>query len=131
MPTLNIALEVAVFALAAGPRLAAASLPHDAAVDLYSVSFDSPSISSLGGMPVGNGRTTANVWVEASTGDLVLLLGLADALDENSNLLKLGIIRVVLEPPLNPRAAFNQTLVRELAPFPLLKTTHPSPLVSQ
>ena len=83
MPSLTIALGAAVFALAAGPPLVAASLPYDAAVDLYSVSFDSPSFSSLGAMPVGNGRTTANVWVEASTGDLVLLLGLADALDEN------------------------------------------------
>ena len=49
-----LALAGAVFAVAArgGP-----------AVDQYSVSFDTPSVSSLGSMPLGNGRTTANTWV--------------------------------------------------------------------
>jgi len=48
-------------------------------VDQYSVSFDTPSVSSLGSMPLGNGRTTANTWVDASNGDLVLLLGENDS----------------------------------------------------
>lgn len=38
--------------------------------------------------------------MEDSTGDIVLLLGLADALDENTNLLKLGRVRVHLDPPI-------------------------------
>lgn len=63
-------------------------------VDRYAVTFDSPSDTSFGAMPLGNGRTSANTWVDSSTGDVMLNIGLADALDENSNLLKLGIIRV-------------------------------------
>jgi hypothetical protein len=39
-------------------------------------------------MPVGNGRLSANVWVDDVSGDVMLNIGLADALDENSNLLK-------------------------------------------
>ena len=76
----------------------------------YSVTYDSPSASSLGAMPLGNGRASANAWVEQHTGDLVLNLGLADALDENSNLLKLGLVRVRLQPPLDTSSGFNQTL---------------------
>ena len=77
----------------------------------YAVTYDSPSASSLGAMPLGNGRTSANIWVEAATGDLMLSLGLADALDENSNLLKLGLLRVRLQPPLDIAGSrFNQTL---------------------
>lgn len=70
-------------------------------------------------MPVGNGRSSANVFVESTTGDLVLTLGLADALDENSNLLKLGIVRVRFDPPLNPSGPFNQTLVLSAATIDL------------
>jgi hypothetical protein len=51
-------------------------------------------------MPVGNGRSSANVWVDVNSGDLMLLLGLADAFDENSNLLKLGRVRIRFDPPL-------------------------------
>lgn len=66
-------------------------------------------------MPVGNGRTSANVWVDAATGDVVLNLGLADAFDENSNLLKLGLVRITLDPPLLP-----PTLASALPPSPTL-----------
>jgi len=41
--------------------------------------------------------------------------GLADALDENSNLLKLGVVRVRLDPPLDTTTGFNQTLVLSTA----------------
>ena len=81
------------------------------AVDRYAVTFDTPSESSLGAMPIGNGRTAANVWVDSATGDIKLLLALADALDENSNLLKLGTVLIRLDPPLDVGAGFNQTLV--------------------
>ena len=110
----------AILALAA---IASAAAGRGPAVDQYGVVFGSPSGSSLGAMPLGNGRTSANVWVEASTGDLVLLLGLADALDENSNLLKLGIVRVRLEPRLDTATDFNQTLVR-LRPMPVRSMRH-------
>lgn len=80
-------------------------------VDQFAVSYLTPSESSLGAMPVGNGRTSVNVWADQSTGDVMLSLGLADALDENSNLLKLGLVRVQLQPPLDVRLGFNQTLL--------------------
>lgn len=81
-------------------------------VDQYAVTYTYPSASSLGAMPVGNGRVAANVWVDATSADLMLSVGLADALDENSNLLKLGLVRISLDPPLHTGpAAFNQTLV--------------------
>ena len=79
-------------------------------VDQFSVTYLTPSESSLGAMPLGNGRTSVNMWVERSTSDVMLSIGLADALDENSNLLKLGLVRVQLDPPLDTSKAFNQTL---------------------
>ena len=33
---------------------------------------------------------SVNAWVDAASGDVMLSIGLADALDENSNLLKAG-----------------------------------------
>ena len=79
---------------------------------IYDVVWPSPSTSSLGAMPVGNGRSSANVWVEEQGGDLLLLLGLADAFDENSNLLKIGRVRVHFDPPLFTQgSAFQQRLV--------------------
>ncbi len=96
-----------------GPWAAAYGAAAGPQTEQYSVSYFSPSATSLGAMPLGNGRTSANVWVDAVTADLMLSLGLADALDENSNLLKLGLLRVRLQPPLNTTDAaggFNQTL---------------------
>ena len=99
-------------------------------VDRYAVTYDSPrwgcdegkhdstACGSLGAMPLGNGRASAGVWVDDKNGDLMLNIGLADALDENSNLLKLGIVRVRLDPPLEVAATdfkFNQTLVLSTA----------------
>ena len=48
-------------------------------------------------MPVGNGDFGLNVWVQPD-GDLRLLLGKTDAWDENSVNLKLGRLRIALEP---------------------------------
>ena len=81
-----------------------------APVDAYGVTWKSPSVNAFGAMPVGNGRTSANVYVEASTCDLVLTLGLADALDENSNLLKLGRLRIRGKPSFCGSANFTQQL---------------------
>eukprot|EP00911_Craspedida_sp_UC1_P001208 UC1_evm3s912 len=94
------------------PQTAAVTTQRLHSVDDYNVAWYSPSTSSLGAMPVGNGRLSANVWVEASSGDLMLTLGLADALDENSNLLKLGRLRIRTDPPLwADGASFSQKLV--------------------
>jgi hypothetical protein len=61
-------------------------------------------------MPIGNGDIGANVWAEAD-GDLFVLLAKCDAWDETGSLLKLGRIRVTINP--NPFAKgewFQQTL---------------------
>lgn len=76
-------------------------------LQLYNVSWDSPSRDASGSMPLGNGDVGANVWVEEN-GDLLLLIAKTDAWDENATLLKLGRIRIRLSPvAITP---FRQTL---------------------
>jgi pimeloyl-ACP methyl ester carboxylesterase len=61
-------------------------------------------------MPVGNGEVGANVWVEEN-GDLLFYLSRTDAWSENGRLLKLGRVRVTLEPnPLPAGGTFSQAL---------------------
>jgi len=63
-------------------------------------------------MPAGNGDVAANVWTEQN-GDLVLLVARADAWAETGALMKLGRVRVQLNP--NPFAgATNFTQVLKL-----------------
>ncbi len=65
----------------------------------YHVVWDSPSADSSGSMPLGNGDIGLNLWVEPN-GDLVFYLSKTDAWSENNRLLKLGRVRVSLEPSL-------------------------------
>lgn len=53
-----------------------------------------------GQMPLGNGDVTASVWVSETTGDLRVLLGKSDVFDENSQPVKVGVLRVSFDPPL-------------------------------
>lgn len=69
----------------------------------YNVVWDSPSTDSSGSMPLGNGETGINLWVEKSTGDVVLYLARGDAWTENVvlyrgdyGLAKVGRVRVKL-----------------------------------
>src|SRR5579863_5719462 len=63
-------------------------------------------------MPIGNGDIAANVWTEQN-GDLVLLVAKADAWTELGKLVKLGRLRIQLDP--NPFAgATNFTQVLRL-----------------
>ncbi len=72
--------------------------------------WQSPSKASTGSMPIGNGDIDANVWVEQN-GDLVFYISKTDAWSENCRLLKLGRVRVRLDPPLYaPGATFEQRL---------------------
>jgi len=72
--------------------------------------WHSPSKDSTGSMPIGNGDIGANVWVEQN-GDLVFYISKTDAWSENCRLLKLGRVRVRLDPPLYaPGATFAQRL---------------------
>jgi hypothetical protein len=64
-------------------------------------------------MPLGNGDLALNVWTEQN-GDLLMLLAKSDAWNENGQLLKLGRVRVTLEPnPFTNQPAFTQTLKLE------------------
>ncbi len=93
--------------------LAAMALPMNALAaspDPYTVVWDSPSADSSGSMPLGNGDVAVNVWVEAD-GDLIYYISKTDAWSENGRLLKVGRVRVSLDP--NPFAAglpFKQML---------------------
>jgi alpha-L-fucosidase 2 len=61
-------------------------------------------------MPIGNGDLAANVWIEQN-GDIVLLIAKSDAWSEDGELLKLGRVRISLEPnPFVNSASFTQTL---------------------
>jgi hypothetical protein len=63
-------------------------------------------------MPLGNGDTGMNLWVEPS-GDLVFYVSKTDAWCENGRLLKLGRVRISVSPKPKPGAAFRQELKHE------------------
>jgi hypothetical protein len=61
-------------------------------------------------MPIGNGDLAANVWVEPN-GDLVFYLSKSDSWSAEQELLKLGRIRVKMNPPLVAEgSSFKQEL---------------------
>ena len=83
----------------------------DEELDRYTVVWETPSTDSSGSMPLGNGDLGANVWVEASTGNLLLLIGKTDAWDENCRLCKLARVRLSFSPnPFLADAPFRQSL---------------------
>ncbi len=76
----------------------------------YNVVWDSPARGSSGSMPAGNGEIGLNVWVE-ETGDLLFYIGKTDSWDENGRLLKVGKVRVSIDPPAEtPLKNFRQLL---------------------
>lgn len=79
-------------------------------VENYNVIWNTPSINSSGSMPIGNGDTGLNVWVEED-GDLLFYIAKADAYDNNHRPIKLGRIRIRLSPnPFMKGLPFLQTL---------------------
>lgn len=60
-------------------------------------------------MPIGNGDIGLNVWVEPG-GDLLFYIAKTDAVSENGEFLKLGRVRITLDPPLSTAAPFLQQL---------------------
>ncbi|MHB8957930.1 MAG: DUF5703 domain-containing protein, partial [Pirellulaceae bacterium] len=60
-------------------------------------------------MPLGNGAIALNAWLEPN-GDLVFYIATTDAWDENGRLLKVGRVRIVLDPSPIIAATFRQTL---------------------
>lgn len=73
------------------------------------VVWNTPSQDSSGSMPLGNGDVGVNVWVEPN-GDLVFYLSKTDAWSAINRLLKLGRVRVTLNPPLQSNNFFRQEL---------------------
>jgi len=79
-------------------------------LEKYNVVWNSPSRDAWGTMPTGNGDISLNVWVEKS-GDLLFYIGKTDSWDDNSRLLKVGRVRVKINPnPYLSTKAFLQTL---------------------
>lgn len=59
-------------------------------------------------MPLGNGDISLNAWIEPQ-GDLCFYIGKSDSWDDNGRLLKLGKVRVKLDPA-PPTSPFRQEL---------------------
>ncbi|MBN2652503.1 MAG: hypothetical protein JXR63_08970 [Spirochaetales bacterium] len=81
----------------------------DGRLDGFDVVWNSPSKSSISSMPIGNGDISANVWAERG-GEIFFFIGKNDSWDENGRLLKLGKIKVELEPALAFSKGFSQRL---------------------
>lgn len=90
--------------------LLAACADSPSRVSRYDVIWDSPSADASGSMPLGNGELGINLWVEAE-GDLLFYLARTDTWSETGRPLKLGRVRVALEPnPFAGGAPFSQRL---------------------
>ena len=63
----------------------------------YHVVWDSPSEDQSGSMPLGNGSTGLNAWIEPN-GDLVFYISRTDSWSDNGRLLKVGKVRITLDP---------------------------------
>lgn len=62
-------------------------------IEPYHVVWNSPSQNETAAMPLGNGRTGLNMWVEEN-GDLLFYLVRNDSYSETTRLLKLGRVRM-------------------------------------
>ncbi|MBC8010554.1 MAG: hypothetical protein H7067_10710 [Burkholderiales bacterium] len=81
------------------------------------LTWTNPGVDSQDSMPLGNGDLGLNVWTEAD-GAVLFYIGKTDAWSEaqNTELVKLGRIRVMLSPnPFAGAADFRQTLSGENA----------------
>ena len=79
-------------------------------MDAYNVVWDSPSVDHHGSMPLGNGDIALNAWVTPQ-GDVQFFISKTDAWDDNARLVKVGAVRVHLEPnPFANNPPFRQTL---------------------
>jgi hypothetical protein len=98
-----------LFALA--PALSApAQSPAPPTLDRYNLVWTSPGRDAAGSMPIGNGETGLNVWVEEG-GDLCFYISRTDAWSETDRLLKLGRIRISFSPnPFEAERPFRQEL---------------------
>jgi hypothetical protein len=77
-------------------------------VSAYNIAWTAPSANSSESMPCGGGDIGLNVWVE--NGDILFYISRSGAYDENSELLKLGRIRLTLTPGITGKNDFKQVL---------------------
>ena len=102
-PTLKIFCLFVVLLFAGGSARGADSL------DSYNVVWRSQSKNSAESMPVGGGDIGVNVWVENN--ELLFYIGRSGTFDENNQTLKLGRVRVKLDPnPFTENSWFRQEL---------------------
>lgn len=78
-------------------------------VSAYDLDWRTPGGDAAGSVPMGNGELGMNAWVEPG-GDLVLLLARNDSFSEACRLLKVGRVRIALDPPLATGDGFQQQL---------------------
>lgn len=92
--------------------LGAMCFPQNVRSELASqdVVWNTPSLDAAGSMPIGNGEVVLNAWVEASSGDIVILIARTDSFSEISRILKVGRVRVKLSPNPFVGADFEQRL---------------------
>ena len=103
-------MKLTLFLLALIALAVASSNAFAHPVDDSNVIWNSPSKDASGSMPIGNGDTALNVWIEED-GHLCFYISKTDAWDQNGSLLKLGAVRVSLTPnPFTQGASFKQEL---------------------
>jgi alpha-L-fucosidase 2 len=77
----------------------------------YDVVWDQPGHGSKDSMPAGNGDISLNVWSEEETGSVCFYIGKSDSWDESGRLLKIGKVRIKVQPnPFAGGARFTQRL---------------------
>ncbi|MEG1586977.1 MAG: DUF5703 domain-containing protein [Bacteroidales bacterium] len=77
-------------------------------LDQYKIEWRQQSENSSGSMPCGGGDVGLNVWTENN--DVLFYISRSNTFDENNALLKLGRIRLTLEPALFGASDFRQVL---------------------
>jgi len=77
-------------------------------LDRYNVIWTSQSRDSSESMPVGGSDVGLNVWVEND--ELLFYIGRSGTFDENNQMLKLGRVRISLEPNPFEKGQFRQEL---------------------
>ena len=86
------------------------TLTGESAVALCNIAWASQSENAEQSMPCGGGDIGLNVWVE--NGDLLMYISRSGAFDENNTFLKLGRIRIKIDPnPFSNGDKFTQELV--------------------
>ena len=83
-----------------------------AALGRYDVVWDTPGQGTKDTMPTGNGDIGLNVWTEGTTGSVCFYISKTDSWDETGRLLKIGKVRLAIEP--NPFAVAGRKFSQRL-----------------